>query len=187
MQHPPRGPAVSGDVVLRSGNRGSSEKLTEPAPRSSNARPLRERPRDRGHRRPAARGPCFPGGRPAARTSTTGRTPTARRGDRARHDHHELEFLDTLRHGSAPAPPTRESPAMRDFGPPNGETRTRTGDTTIFRQAARTLELLGNPCKRMSHSECLDPRRSTAIASDCASFGPPIPARGPMGPGRKPR
>ena len=40
-----------------------------------------------------------------------------------------------------------ENPAaMRDFGPRNGETRTRTGDTTIFSRyvaAARTAEIAG--------------------------------------------
>jgi hypothetical protein len=45
------------------------------------------------------------------------------------------------------APLTRNPAAMRDFGPRNGETRTRTGDTTIFSRAVgdgRTHAIPGN-------------------------------------------
>ena len=40
----------------------------------------------------------------------------------------------------ASAPVTRNPVPMRDFGAPNGETRTRTGDTTIFSRVAYESE-----------------------------------------------
>ena len=59
---------------------------------------------------------------------------------RGRHDNHAWyrKFESALNHR------TENPAAMRDFGPRNGETRTRTGDTTIFSRVLYQLSYLAS-------------------------------------------
>jgi hypothetical protein len=88
----------------------------------------------------------------AVSTSASGRSFHRYAGHRTRRSSSRLgtrlgtRAADRLRADrTAPAPKTRKPPTSRRF--PNGETRTRTGDTTIFRQSHAHLELVQKACK----------------------------------------
>jgi hypothetical protein len=68
-----------------------------------------------------------------------------------------------------------ENPAViRDFGPRNGETRTRTGDTTIFSrylEAARRREIPGHSVVSAKQGQRREVRNLQTFPGDCGNGG----------------